>query len=105
MTFTEASACPGTSSKSIRVQGSTLRTNVDDSALHLLARHGRFRNQKRVIQHIARHLDVHTSVTPEQLRDLMKKTDRRRLTNPMEELAEPTPSGSTTTASNTDRSR
>ena len=34
-------------------------------------------------------LDVQTSLTPEQLRDLMKKTDLRRLTNRMEELAEP----------------
>jgi len=32
---------------------------------------------------------VETSVTPEQLRDLMKKTDLKRLTNRMEELAEP----------------
>jgi len=35
------------------------------------------------------HVEVQTSVTPEQLRDLMKKTDLRRLTNRMEELAEP----------------
>jgi len=34
------------------------------------------------------HVEVQTSVTPE-LRDLMKKTDLRRLTNRMEELAEP----------------
>jgi uncharacterized membrane protein len=44
----------------------------------------------QLLQDIARHLDVHTTVTPEQLRDLMKKTDVRRLTDRMEELAEPT---------------
>jgi uncharacterized membrane protein len=43
----------------------------------------------RLLQDIARHLDVQTSVTPEQLRDLMKKTDLGRLTDRMEELAEP----------------
>jgi uncharacterized membrane protein len=43
----------------------------------------------QLLQDIARHLEVQTSVTPEQLRDLMKKTDLRRLTNRMEELAEP----------------
>ena len=43
----------------------------------------------QLLQDIARHLDVQTTVTPEQLRDLMKKTDLRRLTNRMEELAEP----------------
>ena len=43
----------------------------------------------QLLQDIARHLEVQTSVTPEQLRDLMKKTDVRRLTNRMEELAEP----------------
>ena len=37
----------------------------------------------------AEHLRVETSVTPEQLRDLMKKTALKRLTNRMEELAEP----------------
>ena len=41
----------------------------------------------QLLQDIARHLDVRTTVTPEQLRDLMKKTDLRRLTNRMEELA------------------
>ena len=40
-----------------------------------------------------------TTVTPEQLRDLMKKTDLQRLTNRMEELAEP----ATATAVNTDQ--
>jgi uncharacterized membrane protein len=43
----------------------------------------------QLLQDIAGHLKVKTSVTPEQLRDLMKKTDLRRLTNRMEELAEP----------------
>jgi uncharacterized membrane protein len=43
----------------------------------------------QLLQDIAQHLEVQTSVTPEQLRDLMKKTDLRRLTNRLEELAEP----------------
>jgi hypothetical protein len=43
----------------------------------------------QLLQDIARHLEVRTSVTPERLRDLMKKTDLRRLTHRMEELAEP----------------
>ena len=43
----------------------------------------------QLLQDIARHLDLRTTVTPEQLRDLMKKTDLRQLTNRMEELAEP----------------
>ena len=50
----------------------------------------------QLLQDIARHLDVQTTVTPEQLRDLMKKTDLRRLTNRMDELAEP----ATSTAAN-----
>jgi hypothetical protein len=37
---------------------------------------------------IVRHLDIPTSVTSEQLRDLMRNTDLRRLTDPMQELAE-----------------
>ena len=41
----------------------------------------------QLLQDIAEHLDVKTTATPEQLRDLMKKTDLRRLTNRMEELA------------------
>jgi uncharacterized membrane protein len=53
----------------------------------------------QLLQDIARHLDVQTTVTPDQLRDLMKKTDLRRLTNRMEELAEPATS-SASTASN-----
>jgi uncharacterized membrane protein len=47
----------------------------------------------QLLQDIAQHLAVQTSVTPEQLRDLMKKTDLGRLTNRLEELAEPTTSG------------
>jgi uncharacterized membrane protein len=43
----------------------------------------------QLLQDIARHLAVPTSVTPEQLRDLVKKTDVRRLTNRLEDLAEP----------------
>jgi len=43
----------------------------------------------QLLQDIAGHLNVKTNVTPEQLRDLMKKTDVQRLTNRMEELAEP----------------
>ena len=43
----------------------------------------------QLLQDIVRHLDVQTTVTPEQLRDLMKKTNVRRLTDRMEELAEP----------------
>jgi len=43
----------------------------------------------QLLQDIAQHLDVKTTVTPEQLRDLMKKTDLRRLTGRMEELSEP----------------
>jgi len=53
----------------------------------------------QLLQDIARHLDVQTSVTPEQLRDLMTKTDLRRLTNRVEELAEP----GTATAASTSR--
>ena len=43
----------------------------------------------QMLKDITRHLDVQTTVTPEQLEDLMKKTDLRGLTNRMEELAEP----------------
>ncbi len=43
----------------------------------------------QLLQDIARHLDVQTTVTPQQLRDLMKQTDVRHLTDRMEELAEP----------------
>jgi uncharacterized membrane protein len=41
------------------------------------------------LQDIARHLEVQTTVTTEQLIDLMKNTDLRRLTDRMDELAEP----------------
>jgi len=44
----------------------------------------------QLLQDIASHLEVRTSVTPEQLRDLMKQTDLRRLTDRMDELAAPT---------------
>ena len=54
----------------------------------------------QLLQDIARHLDVQTTVTPEQLRDLMKKTDLRRLTNRMEELAEPAPPSATDSTRN-----
>jgi uncharacterized membrane protein len=43
----------------------------------------------QLLQDIVRHLHVQTTLTPEQLRDLMKKTNVRRLTDRMEELAEP----------------
>jgi uncharacterized membrane protein len=43
----------------------------------------------QLLQDIARHLDVETTVTSEQLRDLVKKTDLRGLTTRMEELSEP----------------
>ena len=49
----------------------------------------------QLLQDIARHLDVQTTATPEQLSDLMKKTDLRRLTDRMEELAEPATPAST----------
>jgi len=50
----------------------------------------------QLLQDIASHLRVETSVTPEQLRDLMKRTDLRRLTNRMEELAEPADASAST---------
>ena len=46
----------------------------------------------QLLQDIAGHLEVRTTVTTEQLRDLMKKTDLHRLTDRMDELAEPTTS-------------
>jgi len=52
----------------------------------------------QLLQDIARHLDVKTTVTSEQLRDLMKKTDLRRLTSRMEELSEPATPGESTRA-------
>jgi uncharacterized membrane protein len=48
----------------------------------------------QLLQDIARHLDVKSTVTPEHLRDMMKKTDVQRLANKIDELAEseaPTP--------------
>jgi uncharacterized membrane protein len=52
----------------------------------------------QLLQDIARHLDVETTVTSEQLRDLMKKTDLQRLTTRMEELSEPATPGESTAA-------
>ena len=43
----------------------------------------------RMLQDIARHLNVSTTVTPDQLRDLAKQTDLRGLTYKMEEMADP----------------
>jgi len=43
----------------------------------------------QLLQDIAKHLNVQTSVTPEHLDDLMQKTDLRRLTDRLEELAAP----------------
>jgi uncharacterized membrane protein len=54
----------------------------------------------QLLQDIASHLRVQTSLTPEQLRDLMQKTDLRRLMDRTEELAEPT-----TPARSVDRER
>ena len=45
----------------------------------------------QLLQDIAHHLKVDTKVTPEQLRDLAKKTDVRSLTDRMEEFAESEP--------------
>ncbi len=50
----------------------------------------------RLLQDIARHLGAKTTVTPEQLRDLLKNTDLQGLTTRMEELAEPQSPPSTT---------
>jgi len=43
----------------------------------------------QLLQDIARHHNVQTTVTAEQLQDLIKKTDLQRLTTRMDELAEP----------------
>ena len=60
----------------------------------------------QLLQDIARHLDVQTTVTPQQLRDLMKQTDLARLTDRMEELAEPSAAASSPgTAAPPERSR
>ena len=45
----------------------------------------------RLLLDIARHLQVKTSVTPEQLHDLAKKTDLGNLTDRVEELSETPP--------------
>jgi uncharacterized membrane protein len=56
----------------------------------------------QLLQDIARHLHVRTSLTPEQLRDLIKKTDVWHLTNKIEDLAEPpADAGSTATPAST----
>lgn len=52
----------------------------------------------QLLQDIAQHLAVQTTVTPAQLRDLMTKTDLRRLTDRMEELAEPATAAISTTS-------
>ena len=52
----------------------------------------------QLLQDIAQHLAVQTTVTPEQLRDLMTKTDLRGLTDRMEELAEPVAAASSPTS-------
>jgi uncharacterized membrane protein len=52
----------------------------------------------QLLQDIAQHLKVRTTVTAEQLQDLMKKTDLRRLTNRMEELTEPVNTAAVSTA-------
>jgi uncharacterized membrane protein len=47
----------------------------------------------RLLQDIARHLEIPLSVTPDQIRDLVKKTDIDTLTDRMEELSDsPSPS-------------
>ena len=43
----------------------------------------------QLLQDIVRHLKVETSVTPDELRDLMQQTDIQGLTDRMDELAEP----------------
>jgi uncharacterized membrane protein len=42
----------------------------------------------RLLQDIARHLNVTVSVTPDQLRDLVKKTDLKSLTEKMDEVTD-----------------
>ena len=46
----------------------------------------------RLLQDIAAHLDVPLSLTAEQIRDLVKKTDIHNLADRMEELSEAPPS-------------
>jgi uncharacterized membrane protein len=45
----------------------------------------------RLLQDIARHLDIRVSLTSEQINDLVKKTDVQTLADRMEELAEDAP--------------
>ena len=52
----------------------------------------------QLLQDIAKHLAVQTTVTPEQLRDLMTRTDLQRLTDRMEELAEPSTAATSATS-------
>ena len=60
----------------------------------------------QLLQDIARHLAVDASVTPEQLRDLMQKTNLRHLTDRMDELAQPaTPAQPISTTSSTESPR
>jgi uncharacterized membrane protein len=58
----------------------------------------------QLLQDIAHHLNVDTSVTAEQLRDLIKKTDLSGLTNRMEELAAPTDAPAETESAREDES-
>lgn len=43
----------------------------------------------RLLQDIARHLDVKVSVTPDQIRDLVKDTDIHKLTDKLDEIPQP----------------
>jgi uncharacterized membrane protein len=43
----------------------------------------------RLLQDIAAHLDVKTAVTPDQIRDLMQKTDVHALTSKLDEIPKP----------------
>jgi uncharacterized membrane protein len=52
----------------------------------------------QLLQDIASHLNVQTSMTSAQLRDLMRQTDLRELTDRMEELTEPITASRTTEA-------
>jgi uncharacterized membrane protein len=59
----------------------------------------------QLLQDIARHLNVETTASPEQLRDLLTKTDLGRLTNRLEELTEPVPAATGATTSRSQSSR
>ena len=52
----------------------------------------------QLLQDIAQHLAVPTTLTAEQLRELMTKTDLPGLTDRMEELAEPVAAASSPTS-------